>query len=611
MNTANRNTVWASIVAEELYRSGVTTVCISPGSRSTPLVIAFAELRDRYSDLQILVHIDERSSSFFALGVAKVQMSPVALLCTSGTAAANYFPAIIEAYYSRIPLIVLTADRPPEMRDCGSGQTIDQINIYGKYVRYFFEVGTPEIIGFRLRYLRSLVSRSVSIAVGKGETPAGAIHLNFPFADPMPPIPIADDVPEDLAIISPEAMFGNPSGDAYSQMIAGMRSLDTEAIATIANQIISYPQGVIVVGVYDAPMGFLEAVRRLARATGYPLLIEATGANRHEEIGYYDSFLRSPNFCKTHAPEIVIRFGAMPTSKSYMLWLERHIGCQQIVVGSTNSDPTHGITQAPNVYPVIFCEQLANYLENYAQPLWQKNLHNKQWRSDFEIAESIAENEIANALAKIDELFDGKVYAEISQLLPENTYIYVASSTPIRDLDTFFHSDRPITVLANRGANGIDGTLSSALGAAWECDRTGKQSVVLICGDLAFYHDLNGLLAAKKYNISLTVILLNNDGGGIFDLLPISKFENTFEEFFGTAHGLDFAPIIKAYDCEHILIQDWQHFQTALLSSLDTTGTQVLEIKSDRKRNKELHFEIWNQVVTSCDSYFQEKLRSP
>ena len=301
----------------------------------------------------------------------------------------------------------------------------------------------------------------------------------------------------------------------------------------------------------------------------------------------------------------------MPTSKSYMLWLERHIGCQQIVVGSTNSDPTHGITQALNVYPVIFCEQLANYLENYAQPLWQKNLHNKQWRSDFEIAESIAENEIANALAKIDELFDGKVYAEISQLLPENTYIYVASSTPIRDLDTFFHSDRPITVLANRGANGIDGTLSSALGAAWECDRTGKQSVVLICGDLAFYHDLNGLLAAKKYNISLTVILLNNDGGGIFDLLPISKFENTFEEFFGTAHGLDFAPIIKAYDCEHILIQDWQHFQTALLSSLDTTGTQVLEIKSDRKRNKELHFEIWNQVVTSCDSYFQEKLRSP
>ena len=227
MNTANRNTLWASIVAEELYRSGVRTVCISPGSRSTPLVIAFAELRDRYTDFQLLVHIDERSSSFFALGLAKLKMVPVALLCTSGTAAANYYPAIIEAYYSRIPLVVLTADRPPEMRDCGSGQTIDQINIYGKHVRYFFEVGAPEIIGFRLRYLRSLISRSVSIAIGKGDTPAGAVHLNFPFADPMPPIPVLNDVPEDLELSSPEAIFGNPSGAAYSQIIAGRRSLDT------------------------------------------------------------------------------------------------------------------------------------------------------------------------------------------------------------------------------------------------------------------------------------------------------------------------------------------------------------------------------------------------
>lgn len=596
MNTANRNTLWASIVAEEFYRSGVRTVCISPGSRSTPLVIAFAELRDRSLDFQILVHIDERSSSFFALGLAKVQKAPVALLCTSGTAAANYYPAIIEAYYSQIPLVVLTADRPPEMRDCGSGQTIDQINIYGKHVRYFFEVGTPEILGFRLRYLRSLIGRSVSIALGKGDTPAGAVHLNFPFADPMPPIPVANDIPEDLALSSPEAMFGNPSGEAYSQVIAGMRSLDTDAIAAITNQIISHPKGVLVVGVYDSPPEFLDAVRRLARATGYPLLIEATGAHRGDEIGHYDSFLRSQNFAKNHAPEIVIRFGAMPTSKSYLLWLQKHISCQQIIVGSTNSDPTHGITQALNLDPTSFCLQLANYLENYAQSIWQ----NKQWRLDFELAESIAEHAIAESLSTIDELFDGKVYAELAKIIPANSYIYVASSTPIRDLDTFFHCDRPITVLANRGANGIDGTLSSALGAAWGCNRP----MVLICGDLAFYHDLNGLLAAKKYNISLTVILLNNDGGGIFDLLPISKYENIFEEFFGTSHGLDFAPIITAYDCEHALIQDWQDFRDRLINSLNTKGTQVLEIRSDRKRNKDLHFAIWNKVIENCDRNF-------
>ncbi|NUN64720.1 2-succinyl-5-enolpyruvyl-6-hydroxy-3-cyclohexene-1-carboxylic-acid synthase [Pseudanabaena biceps] len=596
MNTTNRNTLWASLVVEEMYRSGVRTVCISPGSRSTPLVIAFAELRDRYADFQILVHIDERSSSFFALGLAKVKMAPVALLCTSGTAAANYYPAIIEAYYSRIPLVILTADRPPEMRDCGSGQTIDQINIYGKYVRYFFEVGTPEILGFRLRYLRSLVGRSVSIAMGKGETPAGAVHLNFPFADPMPPIPIPSDIPEDLALSSPEAMIGNPSGEAYSQIIAGGRCLDMEAIATIAAQVIEHPKGVIVVGVYDSPPQFLSAVRRLARATGYPLLIEATGTHRRNEIGHYDSFLRSPNFCKNHAPELVIRFGAMPTSKSYLLWMQQHISCQQIIVGSINSDPTHGLTQALNVEPVSFCEQLANYLENYAQSGWQ----DIKWRMDFELAETIAEQTIINYLKSIDELFDGKVYAELAQILPEDAYIYVASSTPIRDLDTFFHSDRAITVLANRGANGIDGTISSALGAAWGCDLP----MVLICGDLAFYHDLNGLLAAKKYQISLTVILLNNDGGGIFNLLPISKFTDTFEEFFGTAHGLDFAPLVTAYDCQHILIKDWQHLHDAVNASLVAKGTQVLEIRSDREQNKKLHLAIWNQVIEACDQSF-------
>jgi len=391
-------------------------------------------------------------------------------------------------------------------------------------------------------------------------------------------------------------MLGNPLGTAYSQIIAGQRIFDNEAIATIANQIISCPQGVIVVGVYDAPSGFLKAVQMLARATGYPLLIEATGAHRHDAIGHYDSFLRSPNFCKTHAPLLVIRFGAMPTSKSYMLWLERHIGCQQIVVGSINSDPTHGFTQALNVEPVGFCEQLANYLQNYAQTAWQ----DKQWRLDFELAETIACTATADSLRSIDELFDGKVYAELAEILPAETYIYVASSTPIRDLDTFLHSNLPITVLANRGANGIDGMISSALGAACGCDRP----MVLICGDLTFYHDLNGLLAAKKYNISLTIILLNNDGGGIFNLLPIAKFADTFEEFFGTAHGLDFSPLVTAYACEYTLIKDWQHLREAVISSLSATGTQVLEVKTNRDRNRQLHFDIWHQVIEGCDQSF-------
>ncbi|CAN1208938.1 2-succinyl-5-enolpyruvyl-6-hydroxy-3-cyclohexene-1-carboxylic-acid synthase [Tumidithrix helvetica PCC 7403] len=625
MNTANRNTLWASIVAEELYRSGVRTICISPGSRSTPLAIAFAALRSQVEGLEILIHIDERSSSFFALGLAKVRSEPVVLLCTSGSAAANYYPAIVEAYYSGIPLVILTADRPPELRDCGAGQTIDQIKLYGNHVRYFFEVGTPAISGMRLRYLRSLVGRVVSMAEGKAYTLAGPVHLNFAFADPLIPVKVTDDLPEDLEVSDPTAWHGRQNVErseqtsdrspipspsqrqAYVQTVTGRMILSTDAIATLANQITSHPQGVIVVGVYDAPASFAKAVRRLSQATGYPLLAESTGLDRRGAIGHYDSFLRSPQFCQTYAPELAIRFGAMPTSKRYQLWLEQHIQCQQIIVGTGNNDPTHGLTQSIYANPINFCDQLADYLENYTLPSWRDRDQNKKWRQGFERAESIVSAAIAEFLASVDELFDGKVFAELGKWLPANTHIYIASSTPIRDLDTFFHSQQPIKVLANRGANGIDGTLSSALGAAWGCE----EPMLLICGDLAFYHDLNGLMAVKKYNVNLTVILLNNDGGGIFDLLPIANFEPPFEELFGTPHGLDFAPIVTAYGGEFVEIKDWQHFQQAVLDSLQRSGTQVLEVKSDRKQNKVLHQMLWSRISDLIDRSFKAPPQSP
>jgi 2-succinyl-5-enolpyruvyl-6-hydroxy-3-cyclohexene-1-carboxylate synthase len=592
MNAANRNMLWASIVAQELQRAGVCAVCASPGSRSTPLIAAFAA----HSDLEVLVHIDERSGSFFALGHAKRQSAPVALLCTSGTAAANYYPAVIEAFYSGIPLVVLTADRPPELRDCGAGQTIDQIKLYGDRVRYFFEVGTPAISEFQLRHLRSLVSHAVAVATGLAEVPAGPVHLNFVFADPLTPVYVRNDVPDNLAVSSPLAWNGRNSS-AYSSGIAGKRILSTEAIATIANQITSSPKGAIAIGVYDAPVGFASAVQRLALVTGYPLLAEATGLDRTGVLGRYDSFLRSPTFANSSAPELVIRFGAMPTSKHYQLWLERHIQSQQFVVGNgSNNDPTHGLTQLINADATFFCEQLADYLDLYAVPGWQ----DKHWRSQFERAEAIAAAEIEQFLSSTDILFEGKVYAELAAWLPEHTCIYIASSTPIRDLDTFFQPKHQISVLANRGANGIDGTVSSALGAAWQSEYP----IVLVCGDLAFYHDLNGLMAVKQYHINLTVVLLNNNGGGIFELLPIANFEPPFEQFFGTPHGLDFAPIVTAYGCDYEQIQDWNRFQTAVLDSLSRPGTQVLEIKSDRKRDKLLRQNLWQSIAKAVDRHF-------
>lgn len=579
----NPNIIWANVVAEELYRSGVRTICISPGSRSTPLVMAFASYREVYQDLELLVHIDERSAGFFALGLAKVTRQPVVLLCTSGTAAANYYPAIIEAFYSEIPLVVLTADRPPELRDCGAGQTIDQIQMYGNHIRYFFEVGSPEISEFKLRYLRSLICHSVSIARGEAFSLAGAVHLNFAFADPLLP-------PSSDPLIDPNRI----EQSSHIQTIKGKSILSETEIAQIAKQITNTPKGLIMVGVYDAPAGFEDVVKTLAEVTGYPLFAEATGMNRHGVIGCYDSFLRSPSFLDSleisQVPALVIRFGAMPTSKHYQLWLKSNINrySQQIIIGNgKNTDPTHGFAQIINADPINFCTQLTNYLQ--AQNYQNQDI---SWKQYFTQIELVTKQAIAQFLEPIDILFDGKVYSELARWLPKHTHLYVANSSAIRDLDSFFHCDRPITVLVNRGANGIDGTLSSALGAAWGCD----QPMILICGDLAFYHDLNGLMAVKKFDINLTVILLNNDGGGIFEMLPISNFNPPFEEFFGTAHGLDFAPIVKAYGCDYIQIQNWQHFQVSVLNSIQTEGTQILEIKSDRCQNKQLHQQFWEFI---------------
>jgi 2-succinyl-5-enolpyruvyl-6-hydroxy-3-cyclohexene-1-carboxylate synthase len=591
MGAVNRNSLWATIVAEELYRSGVRTICASPGSRSAPLITAFAA----HPDLEVLVHIDERSGSFFALGNAKQNALPVALLCTSGTAAANYYPAVIEAFYSGIPLAILTADRPPALRSCGAGQTIDQIELYGNFVRFFFEVGVPGVSEFQLRHLRSLVSHSVAVATGATTLPAGPVHLNFAFADPLAPIPVPNDVPEDLARSSPIAWHGRDVG-AYNQVITGKTVLATEAIAAIANQIANHPKGVIVVGVYNAPVGFTDAVQRLAQVTGYPFLVEATGCDRQGALGRYDCFLRSRKFASQYAPELIIRFGAMPTSKAYLLWLEQHVQCQQIVVGNgDNSDPTHGLTQFVHADATIFCEQISDYLNLNALPGWQ----DKQWQSSFERAEAIAADTIDSFLKSVDVLFEGKVYAELGKWLPDDVCIYVASSMPIRDLDTFLQPQQRLSVLANRGANGIDGMVSSALGAAWRSE----QPVILICGDLAFYHDLNGLMAAKQFQINLTIILLNNDGGGIFELLPISNFEPPFEQYFATPHGLDFAPVVTAYGCSHALVRDWQHFQQLVLASLTQPGTQVIEIQSDRKRDKRLRQHLWQSAIERIDRH--------
>ena len=571
----NPNLIWSTVVADTLVRAGVKTVCISPGSRSAPLVVAIAAQARLQNSLEALVHIDERCGSFFALGLAKATKTPVVLLCTSGTAAANYFPAIIEAYYSQVPLIVLTADRPPELRDCGAGQTIDQIKIYGEYVRYFFEVGKPEMSELRLQQVRSLIYRAVQIC----QSPqSGVVHLNFAFADPL--APVYQEVAAPIVSLTKSWLAASPTHP--QSLITNLA--DQATVSAIANQIQLAQTGIIVVGGFSqAAPGFEQSVKKLAEITGFPLFAEATGICRGDTISTYDFFLRSPEL--DFLPELIIRFGEMPTSKSFFKWLNRFPDSQQIIIGSPiNNDPTYGNTQFLPVDALNLSDRLLEILTHRPQNPKFSQLH-------LLIKETISE-----FMAPIAELFEGKIYHELAQWLPNHLQIYVASSSAIRDLDAFFHGMQQIKFLANRGANGIEGTISSALGASW----TSEIPNILICGDLAFYHDLNGLMAAKQYSIDLTIILINNDGGGVFQMLPIAEFDPPYEQFFATPHGLDFAPIVQAYGCKYHLIQTWTEFQTLTLQSLIEPGVKVLELKTNRHQSHSLRQE--------CDRLIQLKI---
>jgi len=569
----NSNILWGSIVAEELYLAGVRLVCISPGSRSTPLVWGLAKLREQQPDLQLTVHLDERSAGFFALGFAKRHKALVALICTSGTAPAHYFPAIMEANLSLVPLLVLTADRPPSLRDCGAPQTSDQIKLYGGQVRYFADVGLPSSNAEQIRGLRQTIRRAIAIALGNLGTASGVVHLNFPFSEPLIDEP-------DLAY--PFCQTPQPSYASY----ANYAGISQELAADIVQNIQQCPRGIVIVGVGDFPEEMGELLAEFNDRTGYVVLVEAIGLRWAKFISHYDSFLRSPAFCQANVPQMVIRFGGMPTSKYLSLWLSQHLDqWQEIVISPTFSNPLGGNSYPLNCQPVSFLQKLN-------QQIAQLN-HNSLWRQNFLTAEATATTITHQFVQEVSFPFEGIIYQTLADYLTDGTCLYVANSMPTRDLDTFFHSRNRIKVLANKGANGIDGTISSALGSALQSSNP----TVLICGDIAFYHDLNSLFTAQKYQINLTIILLNNDGGGIFHYLAIAQHNPPFQEFFSTPHGLDFGKLVGAFGCAYRLVTSQQELEQEIRQISHHRGTKVLEIQIDPEYSYTLHHQFWRRIA--------------
>jgi len=581
VDIAAANARWSAAFVDELVRAGVCDACVCPGSRSTPLALALAQ----HSGIKLWMHLDERSASFFALGMAKYQHRAVALLCTSGSAAANFMPAVVEAHYARVPLLVLTADRPHELRDTGAPQTIDQLRLYGAHAKWFVEMALPEATPQALRYARTIACRAAAEALA---APAGPVHLNFPFREPF--VGGADDA-------RPVAEDGTES--PYLTVDRAIPAPPDAAVANLAAAVGRCRRGLIVCGPNNGE-DYAAAVGRLGAQLAFPILADPLSQvrcgphDRRTVIDSYDAFLRIDEVTRRYAPEIVLRFGAMPTSKPLVRYLEgQGASCRQVFIdgGGGWNDTALMPAQVIRADPGMVCARLGEALKGHrAAP------EAAAWSQAWVRIGALARRAIARHLEALDIPFEGKVFAELAAMVPPGALLFAGNSMPVRDLDTFFPGgDGAIRFMANRGANGIDGVLSSALGAG---ARAGGP-LVLALGDLSFYHDSNGLLAAKLHALRATIVLLNNNGGGIFSFLPQAAYPEHFEQLFGTPHGLDFSRFAAAYGAGFTRIATWSEFRCAARAALSAQGVQIIEVPTERTSNVRLHREVWDSVAAA------------
>ncbi len=528
---------------DELARQGLAGACTSPGSRSTPLVLALA----RHGGLPVWSHVDERAAGFFALGVAKQSGRPAAVACTSGTAAAHYLPAVIEAHEARVPLIVLTADRPPELRDVGAGQTIDQVKLYGSAAKWFFEVGTHAASAERLRWIRGLAARAVDEATGGRP---GAVHLNFPLREP-------------LVLREPLPPPGEP----------GPRRRTRRAAPPTAIELDPGPRAVIVAGRHERPDALPAALPAAAAALGAPLLADPlSGARRGPAaIAHYDALLRDERFAAAPDPAVVVRIGDLPTSKPLRQWLAS-LDAHQIAF-----DPEHARQDPDGVVDEVLDADPAEW----ARAVAGSGREASAWLAEWRTADAAAAQAIDGTLG--DGLSEPGV-ARALAALPGEACVFTASSMPVRDVETFWPvRDSPPRVLAHRGANGIDGTVAAAFGAAAAGGR-----VVLHIGDVALAHDLGALLTHRRGGAPITIVLVDNGGGGIFDFLPAATQTDAFEEHIATPTGLEAERIAALFGLAYERV-------TTLDQVREAPGT-LLHVRTDRARNVALHREVWAAV---------------
>ncbi|MBK5219441.1 MAG: 2-succinyl-5-enolpyruvyl-6-hydroxy-3-cyclohexene-1-carboxylic-acid synthase [Thermoleophilia bacterium] len=577
MDPTNANTALASAFVEELERGGLRYAVVSPGSRSTPLAVALW----RAPEIEVTVIVDERSAGFFAVGAAQASGEPVALLCTSGTAAANYHPAVCEADESAVPLLVLSADRPPELRGIGAGQTIDQIKLFGSSVRWFCEVGTHRADDDGLLHYRSVACRA--LAAARGETRPGPVHLNLPWREPLAPVPVEGAVTatDPLAL---EGRAGRP--------LTAVTRLDREPSAFLLEEVAGHIgdaiAGVIIAGRQLDPE-LREPLAHLARAAGFPILAEPTSQlrcgshDRSHLVTTYDQLLRDEHFARSVVPDLVLRFGEMPTSKPLRTWLADS-GADQIVIdpyGGWN-EPSRRAAALLRADPTELAAGWATRLEK------EERGEPRAWIEAERAARAVLDGELGGT-----EISEPALHLALGRAHRDGDLVYTASSMPIRDQEAFLApAGTDALFLSNRGANGIDGLISSGIGAAHASGRP----TTIVSGDLGLLHDLGGLAALRGVSTPVRIVVIDNNGGGIFHFLPQAEAlgEGEFEALLGTPRGVDAGRAAALFDLPHRRLESLDGLPGALAA-----GTGVIEVKTDRRAGVEARRRLAERVAAA------------
>ncbi len=565
----NRNIFWTENFFDRLTGLGVKYICISPGSRNTPLTIAAASNKR----FKCFVHIDERSSAFFALGLAKASGKAAVIITTSGTAAAELYPAIIEAYQQRVPLIVCTADRPPELIGRGANQTINQDNIYKNHIRFYKNAGLPSVKVSGIKRIRNIAEE----AYRKSEE--GPVHINFPFRKPFEPKSFTDE----LTVSHPDLI--NQLKLEEKNLLPENHKPDKYLYNEILTSLKKSKRGLIIAGPMSFDDNVKKAILKLAERIKYPIIADACsqlrfGNKLKNVIINYETFLRNNEFINLFAPDLILQFGRTPVSRAIEIFLSK-VRTKRYIINEYGDifDPWNSAAGVFKCAPSLFSGMILKEIRINDNP------DKSEWLNNFVSADELSQNQKEKIVYQSVFPNESRIIQETLNNLPDNTHVMISNSMPVRDFDYFAdRTNKKIIIHSNRGASGIDGILSTSLGI----QKAVNKRAVLITGDMAFYYDVNSLLTANKYKIPLVVILINNNGGGIFGMLPVAKYGKLFNDYFVSPHNLDFSTIIRSFGGKYKLIKSWKDLNKSLDAALDQKIITVLEIKTNIKNSVSL-----------------------